>query len=69
MSIFTEQADLEAVIRMVQELTFVDEENLFLMGTSQGGAVSAITADASKEEIKGTILLYSAFTLVNYAKE
>lgn len=69
MSIFTEQADLEAVIRMVQELTFVDEENLFLMGTSQGGAVSAITAAASKEEIKGTILLYSAFTLVNYAKE
>ena len=47
MSLFTEQADLEAVISMVQELDYVDNENLFLMGTSQGGAVSAITAALS----------------------
>ena len=40
MSIFTEQADLESVIHMMQEQAFVDEENIFLMGTSQGGAVS-----------------------------
>ena len=46
MSIFTERADLEAVIHMMQEQPFVDEENIFLMGTSQGGAVSAITAAA-----------------------
>lgn len=69
MSIFTEQADLEAVIHMIQEHPFVDEENMFLMGTSQGGAVSAITAAANKEEIKGAILLYSAFVLVDRAKE
>ncbi len=69
MSIFTEQADLEAVIRMMQEQPFVDKENIFLMGTSQGGAVSAITAAANKEEIKGAILLYPAFVLVDRAKE
>nr|WP_289707548.1 alpha/beta fold hydrolase [Enterocloster clostridioformis] len=69
MSIFTEQADLEAVIHMMQEQPFVDEENIFLMGTSQGGAVSAITAAANKEEIKGTILLYPAFVLVDRTKE
>ena len=69
MSIFTEQADLEAVIHMIQEQPFVDEENMFLMGTSQGGAVSAITAAANKEEIKGAILLYPAFVLVDRAKE
>lgn len=69
MSIFTEQADLEAVIHMIQEHPFVDEENMFLMGTSQGGAVSAITAAANKEEIKGAILLYPAFVLVDRAKE
>ena len=34
MSVFTEQADLEAVIRMMQGLAFVDSSNLFLMGTS-----------------------------------
>lgn len=69
MSIFTEQADLESVIHMMQEQAFVDEENIFLMGTSQGGAVSAITAAANKEEIKGTILLYPAFVLVDRIKE
>ncbi len=46
MSVFTEQADLEAVIAMIQELDYVDQDNLFLMGTSQGGAVSAITGAA-----------------------
>lgn len=69
MSIFTERADLEAVIHMMQEQPFVDEENIFLMGTSQGGAVSAITAAANKEEIKGAILLYPAFVLVDRIKE
>lgn len=69
MSIFTEQEDLEAVIHKMQEQPFVDEENIFLMGTSQGGAVSAITAAANKEEIKGAILLYPAFVLVDRIKE
>ncbi|MGN0252078.1 MAG: alpha/beta hydrolase [Oliverpabstia sp.] len=69
MSIFTEQADLEAVIRMMQEQSFVDEENIFLMGTSQGGAVSAITAAENKQEIRGIILLYPAFCLVDQTKE
>lgn len=69
MSIFTEQADLEAVIDMVQSLDYVDSDNLFLMGTSQGGAVSAITAAANKEKIKGAILLYPAFVLVDQIKE
>ncbi len=31
MSVFTEQADLEAVIAMIQELEYVDSENLFLI--------------------------------------
>lgn len=69
MSIFTEQADLEAVIRTMKEQPFVDQENIFLMGTSQGGAVSAITAAANKEEIQGMILLYPAFVLVDHVKE
>lgn len=69
MSIFTEQADLEAVIAMFQNLDYVDRNNLFLMGTSQGGAVSAITAAEHKEEIKGMILLYPAFCLVDQTKE
>lgn len=69
MSIFTEQADLEAVISVVQELDYVDSENLFLMGTSQGGAVSAITGAANEEEIRGMVLLYPAFVMVDNANE
>lgn len=69
MSIFTEQADLEAVIQTIREQPFVDEENIFLMGTSQGGAISAITAAANKEAIKGTVLLYPAFVLVDNTKK
>ena len=54
---------------MVQELDYVDNENLFLMGTSQGGAVSAITAAAHPEEIRGMVLLYPAFVMVDRANE
>lgn len=69
MSIFTEQTDLEAVLRMIQEQPFVDNDNIFLMGTSMGGAVSAITAADHEDEIQGAILLYPAFVLTDDAKE
>lgn len=69
MSLLTEQADLEAVIRMVQELDFIDADNLFLMGTSQGGAVSAVTAADHPDEIRGLILLYPAFIMAERANE
>lgn len=67
MSLFTEQADLEAVISMMQNLDYVDKDNLFLMGTSQGGAVSAITGAAHPDEIRGMVLLYPAFVMVDEA--
>lgn len=69
MSVFTEQADLEAVIRMMQEQPYVDNSNIFLMGTSMGGAVSAVTAAANEDVIQGAILLYPAFVLVDDANE
>lgn len=69
MSVLTEQADLEAVLGMIQEQPFVDSENIFLMGTSMGGAVSAITAAAHQEEIRGAILLYPAFVMEDSMKE
>lgn len=69
MSVFTEQADLEAVIAMIQELDYVDANNIFLMGSSQGGAVSAITGAKNSAEIRGMILLYPAFILSDRANE
>lgn len=68
MSIFTEQADLEAVIDTISGLDYVDSDNIFLMGSSQGGAVSAITAAANPEKVQGAVLLYPAFVLVDNTK-
>ncbi len=69
MSIFTEEQDLENVIEMIQKLNYVDEKNIFLLGSSQGGAVSAMTAADHKEEIAGAVLLYPAFVIVDNAME
>lgn len=68
MSIFTEQADLEAVIGMIRELDYVDQDNIFLFGASQGGLVSGITAAANQEDIQGLILLYPGFEIVEDAQ-
>ncbi len=69
MSVFTEKNDLNAVIDMVKTLDFVDEDNLFLFGESQGGFVSAITAAERNDEIKGMMLLYPAFCIPDDAQE
>lgn len=69
MSIFTEKSDLIAVLDMVQNLDFVDKDNIYLFGESQGGAVSAITANEHKKDIKGLILLYPAFVIPDDARE
>lgn len=69
MSIFTEKSDLEAVLDMVENLDFVDTENIFLYGMSQGGLVSAIVANDHADEVKGLILLYPAFVIPDDARE
>lgn len=68
MSIFTEQADLEAVIDRIRQLEYVDGDNIFLLGSSQGGAVSAMTAADDPDAFAGVVLLYPAFVLVDDAK-
>ena len=69
MSIFTEQSNLEAVLNTIKQLEFVDSNNIFLMGTSQGGLVSAMVATKRQEEIRGAILLYPAFNIPDDARE
>ena len=56
MSVLTEVADLNAVIDYAVRLTYVDKGNILLMGCSQGGFVSALTAaklEKDKEQSKG----------------
>ena len=68
MSVFTERADLEAVLSMVRSLDYVDQGHIFLMGTSQGGMVSAMTGAAHPEEVRGMMLLYPAFCIPENAR-
>lgn len=63
MSIFTERTDLEAVIKTVRELPYVDKNNITLIGASQGGAVSAITASKNSDKINGMVLLFPGFVI------
>lgn len=63
MTVFTEVDDLKAVLKTVKELDYVDAQNIFLFGTSQGGLVSALTAADYPADIKGLILFYPAFNI------
>lgn len=68
MSVFTEQDDLNMVMDHIRTLPMVDTDRLFLMGESQGGFVSAITADQRSDEIKAMVLYYPAFCIPEDAR-
>lgn len=59
MSFLTEIDDLNTVIEYTKEWDFVDLDNIILMGSSQGGAISALVS-AERTDIKGLVLLYPA---------
>ena len=67
MSIFTEQEDLMAVIDAIGSREDIDSSHLYLLGSSQGGVVSAITAARQPDRIAGMILPYPAFILCEEA--
>ncbi len=55
--------DLNAVIDKVKTLDFVDQNNLYLMGSSMGGVTVATCAVSHTSDIKGIILQYPAIFL------
>ncbi len=59
MSFLTEIEDLETIIEEVKKWDFIDQDKIILMGSSQGGAISALVS-AKRDDIKGTVLLYPA---------
>lgn len=63
MTLFTEVADLKAVLSGVRAQDYVDASRIFLLGSSEGGLVSALTAEEVAEEVAGMVLFYPAFTL------
>ena len=67
MSVLTEVRDLEAVIAYVQSLPYTGNE-LLLMGCSQGGFVSALTAAKHPEMVSKLVLFYPALCIPDDAR-
>ena len=68
MSVLTEVEDLKAVIEFAKSQSYTDENELILLGCSQGGFVSAIVSAEMKEEVDALILLYPAFCIPDDAR-
>ena len=63
MSIFTERDDLNAVLDQLMQLSYIDKDNITLIGESQGGLVCAMVAAQRPQEIKRMALIYPAFCI------
>ena len=63
MSVLDEQSDLEAIVRYFQKQPDVDPDRIVLIGESQGGLVSALTAARIPKEINKLVLIYPALCI------
>lgn len=68
MSVFTEVEDLLSVIEYAKGLSYTDASRITLMGCSQGGFVSAITASRLKDEVEDLILFFPALCIPDDAR-
>ncbi len=63
MSVLTEKEDLLAVLAYVKSLDCVDSSDIFLLGKSQGGFVSALAAAECPKDVRALILYYPAICI------
>lgn len=63
MSILDEQRDLEAIVRHFKSLPDIDPERIVLIGESQGGLVSALTAANMQQDIEKLVLVFPALCI------
>ena len=62
MSVLTEVQNLKDAIRIASGMEYVDPQKIYLMGSSQGGLVTVLTAE-ELPNIRGLFLFYPAFSL------
>lgn len=69
MSVVTEKDDLNALVDVMKEEPYVNEDAIVLMGQSQGGFATALAMSQrerdGKDDIAGAILLYPAFSMID----
>ena len=63
MTVFTEVEDLRSVVKTVKSQANVEPSQVYLLGSSQGGLVSALLADECPDDFAGMILFYPAFNI------
>ena len=63
MSVVTEADDLRAVIAHVKAMDYVNPDEVYLLGMSQGGYVATEVAAEQQDAIAGMILLYPAYNI------
>ncbi|MCR5132306.1 MAG: alpha/beta fold hydrolase [Prevotella sp.] len=63
MSILDEQSDLRAVVNYFRQQPDIDPSRIVLIGESQGGLVSALTAGQMAKEVSRLILVYPALCI------
>ena len=65
MSILDEQSDLRAIVNYFRHQPYVDPNRIMLIGESQGGLVSALTAAQMNKEVSHLVLIYPALCIPN----
>ena len=69
MTVFTEMEDLKAVIAYARAQPYADPDRLLLMGCSQGGLVTALTAAKPETQAEAIILFYPALSIPDDARK
>lgn len=68
-TIWTEMADLIAVINHVKALPYINEKKLILFGCSQGGMISGLAAAKCGDEIKKLVMVFPALCIPDHARQ
>lgn len=63
MSILDQISDLKAVVAHFRHQPDIDTTNIVLIGESQGGFVTALTAAQLQEKVRGIVLVYPALCI------
>ncbi len=69
MSVLTEAADYNIVFDGIRAFDYVDENNMFVMGESQGGFIATYIAGTRPDDVKGLIAFFPAYVLQDDTRE
>lgn len=65
MTIFTEKQNLLSVFNHIKSMDNVDSKQIFLLGRSMGGLVTALTAEELTTQVKGMVLYFPALCVAD----